>query len=147
MNKALKLFSIFILITSGLIGLAYYGFTQIDFIGHKSHETMKANRERRDKMLLEAKYRNGTDYCEISLLDSVNIQINAGNSSVGAIITKKYKISEDTILIIGGIKSVDKYMNSDKLVIQKHRILYLKDENGDFDTIRSIRLIFNKLKK
>lgn len=146
MNKLFKILLVVILTIGGLFGLAYYCFMQIDFIGHKDPATMEANRERWDRMLLEAEFRRGADYCTIILLDSVNIQINAGDSAGGIILTEKYKMHEDTVVIIEGLKHADKYINSDTLVIQENRILYLKDQNGNFDTAQTLNLKFNKLK-
>lgn len=147
MNKGLKILIIVITIIGGLFGLAYYSFMQIDFIGYKDPEVVKANIERWDKMLLKAEYRNGTDYCEINLLDSSNIEINIGDASGGTILTEDYKLSGDTIIIIGGIKHANKYINSSEMVIQNNRILYLKDSKGNFDTTQTMKVKFNKLKK
>lgn len=147
MNKLLKILIIVITIIGGLIVFTYYSFMQIDFIGQKDPEVVKANLERWDKMLFEAEYRDGTDYCKINLLDSVNIEINVGDAAGGTIMTKDYKLSGDTIIIIDGIKHADKYINSSKMIIQNERILYLKDSNGNFDTSQTMKVKFNKLKK
>lgn len=147
MNKGVKILIIVIAICGGLIGLAYYGFKQIDFIGHKDPKVVKANLERWDKMLLKAEYRNGTDYCKINLLDSINIEINVGDAAGGIILTEDYKLSGDTIIIIEGIKYAEKYINSSEMVIQNDRILYLKDSAGNFDTTQTMKVKFNKLKK
>jgi hypothetical protein len=147
MNKSLKILIIVITVIGGLIGLAYYSFMQIDFIGQKDPEVVKANLERWDKMLLEAEYRNGTDYCKINILDSISIEINVGDAAGGTILTEEYKLSGDTITIIDGIKHVDKYINSSEMVIQNDRILYLKGSDGNFDTTQTMKVKFNKLKK
>ena len=147
MNKCLKISIIVITIIGGSIGLAYYSFMQIDFIGHKAPEVVEANLERWDKMLLKGEYRNGTDCCKINLLDSINIEINVGDAIGGTIMTEEYKLSGDTIIIIEGIKHVSKYINSSEMVIQNDRILYLKDSNGDFDTTQTMKVKLNKLKK
>jgi hypothetical protein len=146
MNKGIKLLIIVVTIIGGLIGLAYYSFMQIDFIGHKDPKVVKANLERWDKMLLEAEYRDGTNYCKINLLDSVNIEINVGDAAGGTIMTKVYKLSGDTIIIMGEIKHTDKYINSSEMIIQNDKILYLKDNIGYFDTIQTMKVKFNKLK-
>lgn len=146
MNKVLKILIILIAVICGLIGLAYFSFLQIDFIGQKDPEGVKANLERWDKMLLEAEYRNGTDFCNIKLLDSLNIEINVGDAAGGTIMTEDYKLSGDTIIIIHGIKHADKYINSSKMIIQNDRILYLIDNNGNFDTTQTMKVKFNKLK-
>ena len=145
MNKTLKILIIAIVLSVGLIGLAFYSFLQLDFIGSKDPKVVKANIERWDKMLLEAEYRNGTDYCKINLLDSVNIEINVGDAVGGVILTEKYYLSDDTIIIIDGIKHADKYINSSKMIIQNDRILYLIDDKGNFDTIQTMKVKFNKL--
>ena len=109
MNKNLKILLIVITVIGGLIGLIYYSFMQIDFIGHKDPKIVKSNLERWDKMLLKAEYRNGTDHCKINILDSVNIEINVGDAAGGTIMTEAYKLSGDTITIIDGLKHADKY--------------------------------------
>jgi len=147
MNKLFKILLVVILTIGGLFGLAYYSFMQIDFIGHKDPEVVKANLERWDKMLLEAEFSDGTNYFKINLLDSVNIEIDAGDAAKSIFRTERYKISGDTIIIIGGIKHPDKYINASELVIQKDRVLYLKYPNGAFDTVQTLNLKFNKLKK
>ncbi|WP_027420344.1 hypothetical protein [Crocinitomix catalasitica] len=147
MNKRLKTLIIVITIIGGIVGFVYYSFTQIDFIGHKDPEVVKANLERWDKMLLEAEYRNGTDYCNIKILDSINIEINTGNAVGGTIITKDYKLSGDTIIIIDGIKHLENYINSTEMIINHNQVVYLKNINGEFDTIQTMKVKFNKLKK
>ena len=147
MNKRLKILIIVITIIGGIVGFVYYSFTQIDFIGHKDPEVVKANLERWDKMLLEAEYRNGTDYCNIKILDSINIEINTGNAVGGTIITKDYKLSGDTIIIIDGIKHLENYINSTEMIINHDQIGYLKNINGEFDTTQTMKVKFNKLKK
>jgi hypothetical protein len=147
MNKSSKILIIVITVIGGLIGMAYYSFMQIDFIGHKDPEVVKANLERWNNMLLKAEYRNGTDYCKINILDSVSIEISVGDAAGGTIMTEEYKLSGDTINIIDGIKHADKYINSPEMVIQNDRILYLKDSDGNFDTTQTMKVKFNKLKK
>jgi hypothetical protein len=147
MSKSYRVLIFGVLSVVALLGFAYYGFRNIDFIGHKDPEIVKANLERWDKMLLKAEFRNGTDYCEINLLDSINIEINVGDSAGGTFITENYKLASDTIIILNGIKHVDKYINSSEMLIQNDRILYLKDSVGNFDSTQTMEVKFNKLKK
>lgn len=130
----------------GILGILYYAFTQIDFIGHKDSKVVAENVKRWNNTLLSAEYRNGTDYCNVDLLDSVNIQINTGNNSTGIILDKEYKISGDTILVIGLIDDAGKYINSDKFLIRKDKLLYKIDSHGNFDSIQVMKIKFNKIK-
>lgn len=131
----------------GILGILYYIYTQIDFIGHKDPKVVAENMRRLNNTLLSAEYRNGTDYCKIDLLDSVNIQINTGNNSSGVIVDKEYKLSGDTIIIVGGIEDAAKFLNSDKLLIRKNKLLYKIDAHGDFDTIQAMTIKFNTIKR
>ena len=146
MNRTNKRIIITILVIAGLIGILYYGLLQIDFIGYKDPKIMEENRQRWDKMLLSAEYRKGADYCEIKILDSTNIEINIGDSAGGIILTEKYNLHGDTIVVLGGIKHANKYMNSDRLVIYGNKILYLLDSLGRFDTTQTLNVKFNNIK-
>ena len=147
MNKGTKILITIIITIGGLIGLTYYNLTHIDFIGQKDPEVVRSNLERWEKILLEAEYRDGPDYCKIILLDSVNIEINVGDASVWIIVTETYKLVGDTIIIVDGIKQVDKYLNSPEMIIQNDRILYLKDSTGNFDVTKTMKVKSNKLKQ
>lgn len=131
----------------GILGILYFIYTQIDFIGHKDPKVVAENVKRWNNTLLSAEYRNGTDYCDINLLDSVNIQINTGNNSFGVILDKEYKLSGDTIIIVGGIEDAEKLLNSDKLLIRKNKLLYKIKSPGNFDTIQAMTIKFNKIKR
>lgn len=147
MNRVLILLITAIAIIGGFLGLFYYSFTQIDFIGSKDPKVVKANVERWDKMLLKAEYRSGTDYFKISLLDSATIEINAGNASRGTILTKQYTLSGDTIILIDGIKNAGEFLSSSEMLIQNDRVLYFKDSDGNFDTTQALKVKFNRLWK
>jgi hypothetical protein len=145
MKKAIKVISIIAGIFFGVCGIAYYAFMQIDFIGHKDPKIIEENLKRWNNTILSAEYINGTDYCKVDLLDSFNIEINVGDKSGGTILNKEYKISNDTILIIGGIKHASRYLNSDKFLINQRKLLFKIDSFGRFDTITTMTVKFNKL--
>lgn len=147
MKSIIKTILIVSIVIGGILGILYYIYTQIDFIGHKDPKIIAENVKRWNNTILSAEYRNGTDYCNVDLLDSVNIQINTGNSSSGVILDKEYKISGDTIIIVGGIEDAAKYINSDKFLIQKNKLLYKIKSPGNFDTIQAMTIKFNKIKK
>lgn len=147
MKSIIKTLLIVSVILFGIFGILYYAYTQIDFIGHKDPKIVAENVKRWNNTLLSAEYRNGMDHCNVDLLDSVNIQINTGNSSSGIILDKEYKISGDTILIVGGMEDGAKYINTDKFVIRKNKLFYKIDSHGNFDTIRAMTIKFNNLKK
>ncbi|KFF22667.1 hypothetical protein [Chryseobacterium vrystaatense] len=130
-----------------ILGILYFIYTQIDFIGHKDPKTVAENVKRWNNTLLSAEYRNGTDYFNIDLLDSINIEINTGNNSSGVILDKEYKLSGDTIIIVGGIEEAAKYIDSDKLLIRKNKLLYKIKSPGNFDTIQTMTIKFNKIKR
>lgn len=131
----------------GILGILYYAFTQIDFIGHKDPKVVADNVKLWNNTLLSAEYRNGTDYCNVNLLDSINIQINTGNNSTGIILEKEYKVSGDTILVRGLVDDGGKYINSDKLLIRNNKLLYKIDSHGNYDSIKAMTIKFNNLKR
>jgi hypothetical protein len=136
-------------IVGGVIGIAYYtfmAFMQIDFIGQKDPKIVEENLKRWKNTLLSAEYRNGTDYCELDLLDSVNIEINVGDKSGGVILNEEYKILNDTIVVIGGITNANKYLTSDKFLIKEKKLLFKIDSHGIFDTLTAMNIKFNKFK-
>ena len=136
-------------IVCGVIGIAYYtfmAFMQIDFIGQKDPKIVEENLKRWKNTLLSAEYRNGTDYCELDLLDSVNIEINVGDKSGGVILNEEYKILNDTIVVIGGITNANKYLTSDKFLIKEKKLLFKIDSHGIFDTLTAMNIKFNKFK-
>ncbi len=108
---------------------------------------MDANLKRWNTTLLSTKFKNGTDYCKVDLLDWINIKINVGDKKGGAIKNEKYKISYDTILVIGGVKYANKYLSSDKFLIQKNKLLFKVYTNGLLDTTIAMTIHLNKLKK
>ena len=149
----MKEFFRFILLTTGIvggvIGIAYYtfmAFMQIDFIGQKDPKIVEENLKRWKNTLLSAEYRNGTDYCELDLLDSVNIEINVGDKTGGVILNEEYKILNDTIVVIGGITNANKYLTSDKFLIKEKKLLFKIDSHGIFDTLTAMNIKFNKFK-
>ena len=146
MNRILKNTLIFGIVVCGIVGLAYYSFTQIDFIGHKDPKSVEENLKRWNNTILSAEYRNGTDYCEVNLLDSLNIEINVGDKSGGSILNEEYRIVEDTIIVIGGIKHANKYLNSNKFLIKSGKLLFKVDNSGSFDTSTAMTLKFDKTK-
>jgi hypothetical protein len=136
-------------IVGGVIGIAYYtfmAFMQIDFIGQKDPKIVEENLKRWKNTLLSAEYRNGTDYCELDLLDSVNIEINVGDKTGGVILNEEYKILNDTIVVIGGITNANKYLTSDKFLIKEKKLLFKIDSHGIFDTLTAMNIKFNKFK-
>jgi hypothetical protein len=52
---------------------------QIDFIVQKGPKIVEENLKRWNNTLLSAEYRNGTDFCKVEILDSINIEINVGD--------------------------------------------------------------------
>ena len=134
-----------ILIITGLAALAFWCFLQIDFIGTKDPNVVRIRHSWWDHRLLSAEYRKGINYCEVDILDSANIRIAAGGDKGETIEWLNYTRSGDTIIITEDLKFVDKYLNSSRMLIRGERILYLKNEDGDFDTTRSLRVRFNDL--
>ncbi len=117
-----------------LLGIAYYLFLQIDLVGYRDPQAVAESQRRMNNILLSAEFRKGTDYCNIELLDSSSIQINAGDSAGSSIITKPYTINGDTIIVLEGIEHVEKYMNTHKLIIRNDKILYLLNSLRNYDT-------------
>jgi hypothetical protein len=62
------------------------------------------------------------------------------------ILNQEYKISNDTIVVIGGTKHASKYLNSDKFLIQKNNLLFNIDSRGNFDSVTKMTIKFNKIK-
>jgi hypothetical protein len=146
MKRAFKTVLILATIICVMAGIGYYCFTQIDFIGRKDPKTVEANVKRWNNTLLSAEYRNGTDYCEVDLLDSTNIVINVGNDAGGLILNEEYKMSKDTIVIVGGMEHAQDYLSSNKFLIQNNKLLFKKNSAGAFDTTTVMTIKFNKLK-
>lgn len=140
MNRVLKIILLIGIIILGIIGISYYCILKIDFIGQKDPKIVEANLKRFNKTLLSAEYREGTNYCRVELLDSINIEINVGDKSGSTIINEEYRISNDTIIVIGGIKHF-----SNKFLIQKNKLLYKIDKNGSLDLNTAMTIKFNKL--
>lgn len=152
MNKVLKISLTIIFIISiicGIILIPPYLISQIDFIGHKDPKVVADNLKRWDDMILSAEFRNGTNHCEVNLLDSINIEINVGNSVDGVFLQEKYKLSKDTIIVIArdGFtnKFTKKYLVRDYFLIKKDKLLFKRDSNGFFDTTTSMNINFNKI--
>ena len=78
MNPIIKKILISGVLIIGILGIAYYAFMQIDFIGQKDPKIVEENLKRWNNTLLSAEYRNGTDFCKVEILDSINIEINVG---------------------------------------------------------------------
>ena len=149
----MKTFSTILIILIVALGfvIILYSYIKIDFIGHKDPQVVAENLKRWDNMLLSAEYRRATDYYEVRLLDSVNIELNIGDNAGGVILTEKYKIVGDTILLImNGYKmkdkAVNKYLENDKLIIKNDKLLFKVDNKGLFDTTTVMKIIFNKIK-
>ena len=140
MNRILKIILLIGIIILGIIGISYYCILKIDFIGQKDPKIVEANLKRFNKTLLSAEYREGTNYCRVELLDSINIEINVGDKSGSTIINEEYRIYNDTIIVIGGIKHF-----SNKFLIQKNKLLYKIDKNGSLDSNTEMTIKFNKL--
>ncbi|MCC6700761.1 MAG: hypothetical protein IT221_04510 [Fluviicola sp.] len=131
----------------GIFGIAYFAFLQIDFIGQKDPKIVKENLKRWNNTLLSAEYRNGSDFCKVDLLDSVTIEINVGDKTGSTILTEKYKLNHDTIIVIGGVKHASKYLNSNKFLIQENKLLFKLAPNGLFDTKTTMAIKFNEIKR
>lgn len=131
---------------SGTLGATYYAFKSIDFIGQKDPKIMEEKISQGHNILLFAEYRNGTDYCTIDLLDSVNIKINVGNKSGGVVLNEAYQISNDTIVLTGGIKHAGEYLNSDKFLIRSRALLFKIDSHGNFDTTATLTIKYPEYK-
>ena len=145
MNKSNIFLGLFILIVV-VLGYLYYTLTHIDFMGEREPDAVEASFKRLNGILFSAEYRKGTDYCEVSLLDSINIEINVGDSYGGSILNKEYKIIKDTIEIIGGVTEIKKFKFSSKLFVQKDNVFYRLVENDIYDTTVSMKVKTNKLK-
>ena len=146
MNPIIKKNLISGVLIIGILGIAYYAFMQIDFIGQKDPKIVEENLKRWNNTLLSAEYRNGTDFCKVEILDSINIEINVGNKYGQIILNQEYKMSNDTIVVIGGTKHASKYLNSDKFLIQKNNLLFNIDSRGNFDSVTKMTIKFNKIK-
>ncbi len=146
MNRVYKIILIVGILFCGILGIAYYTFMQIDYIGHKDPKIVEENLKRWDNTLLSAEYRTGTDYCKVELLDSVNIIINVGDKYGGTILNEEYKILNDTIVVIGKIDHARKYLNSNKFLIQGNKLLFKLNPYGLYDTITAMTIKFNKIK-
>lgn len=135
MSGKSKIILVVVISIIGALGLAYYGIMQIDFVGYKDPKVVAENMKRWEKMILSAEYRNGTDYCKVNLLDSVNIEVSVGDKFGGTFLYEKYKIEGDTIVVIGGIKHASKYLNSDKFLIKDSKLLFKLGNKGAYDTM------------
>jgi hypothetical protein len=146
MKSIIKIILIVGVLICGILGIAYYAFLQIDFIGQKDPNIVEENLKRWNNTLLSAEYRNGTDYCQVDLLDSVNVEINIGGKSGGVILNEEYKIFNDTIVVTGGVEHARKYLNSNKFIIKDNKLLFKLDPYGSYDTITTMTIKFNKIK-
>ena len=145
MNKSNIFLGLFILIVV-VLGYLYYTLNHIDFMGEREPDAVEASFKRLNGILFSAEYRKGTDYCEVSLLDSINIEINVGDSYGGSILNKEYKIIKDTIEIMGGVTEIKKFKFSSKLFVQKDNVFYRLVENDIYDTTVSMKVKTNKIK-
>ncbi|HWZ23043.1 MAG TPA: hypothetical protein VNW06_10340 [Cytophagaceae bacterium] len=139
--------------TAGFIVMLYYNLSKGDFVEKKKPPVVIEASKHRDNMLLSAEYKNGTDFCKIDLLDSVNIEIGVSDSSGHVALLQTYRMAGDTIFVLGKISNVGKYITSgdyivsNKLLIKGTKMLGLVKEGGGLDSIRTLDIKFNKLKK
>jgi hypothetical protein len=146
MNRFLKVLLGLIIFIIVLLGFAYYSLTHIDFIGKKDPEAASETVKRWNSILLTAEYRNGTDYCELNLLDSANLEINIGDSYGGSIVNKQYLIIKDTIKVIGGLSEIEKYNIVDNLLIRGNKLLFRLSPNQNYDTTVTMVIKSQKIK-
>lgn len=146
MNQSIKIILIACVLICGISAIAWLAFLQIDFIGQKDPRVVEENLKRWNNTLLSAEYRNGTDYCKVELLDSVNILISVGDKSGGTIVNETYKISKDSIILIDVIKPKNRYLNPKKFLIHLNKLLFKIDARGMFDTTTAMDIKFNKIK-
>lgn len=144
MIKIIMIVGVFICV---IMAIAYYAFIQIDFFGQKDPKIIEENLNRWHNTLLSAEYRNGTDYCKVDLLDSVNIEINVGDKTGGTILTEEYKLLNDTIVVIEKIDFAKKYLNCYKFLIQNNKLLFKLNPYGSYDTITTMTIKFNRIKR
>lgn len=147
MRKGIKIILTICITVFGFIGLLYYSFINADFVGVKDPKVVEENLKRWENTILKAEYKGDSNFCEVELLDSSNIQINVGDKKGYSILELKYKFSKDTIIVDEGIKHANQYLNSKKFIIKNDKILFLTDSIGNFDTIKTLKIKFNKMEK
>jgi len=140
------MFMIILLVIVVLLGVLFYSFLQFDFVGHKDPKIIEENLKRWNNMLLSAEYRNGTDYCTIELLDSVNIDISVGDKTGGVYLNERYQLSGDTIFVQEEIAPEREYLKFNKFLIDGDRVYFLLDSNGNFDTTKSMDVSVSRLR-
>lgn len=145
MNPIIKMILTVGVLICGTLGVAYYAFMQIDFIGQKDPKIVEENLKRWDNTLLSAEFSNGTDYCKVDLLDSVNIEINVGDNSSFIILNEEYYMLNDTIVVTGGIEHAKQYLNTNKFLIKDDKLLFKLDPYGSYDTTTTMTIKFNTI--
>lgn len=143
MNKVLTTLTLIIV---GFLFLIIYSFLHSYSVGHNDPVAAEASKQYFDSILLSAEYRNGTDYFTIDLLDSNSIKIGAGDRFGGVIIEPQYRIAGDTITVLEDNRPINKYINSDKFLIEENKVYYILDNHKQFDTTQYMIVKFNKLK-
>jgi hypothetical protein len=145
MNRTSKIGLIVIVPTSLFILIAFcvHELSVVDLIGHKDLETIEKNNESNKKILLTAEYRDGTNSCEITLMDSVNIEINDGNSIGNSIFHTEYELDKDTIKILDGLQQSNKIVR--KLLIRDNKLLFRSDKNNQYDSLTFMNIMINKI--
>lgn len=152
MKRLYSVLTIVSLITAGFVIMLYYKLSQGDFVSQKKPKVIEETKQR-DRILLSAAYKKDADYCKVDLVDSVNIAISVADSIGEVVLMKTYRITGDTIIILGGISSISKYINpekfliSEKFLIKGKKIFYLLNRKGEYDSTRTMDIAFNKIKK
>ncbi len=139
-----------VLIALIIFGIFYFLFINIDFVGKKDPRTVEENVIRENSKLLSAEFREDGDYCEITLLDKNKIQINAGekNGKTDLILFEEYHLSGDTIIIDyenNHDTEIAKYMNTNKLLIDKNEIYFQLDSNNVYNKSKTMKVRFNTI--
>jgi hypothetical protein len=153
MKRLYRVLAFVSIAVAGFIVMLYYNLSKGDFVEKEKPPVVIEASKHRDNMLLSAEYKNGTDFCKIDLLDSINIEIGVSDSSGQVALLQTYRMAGDTIIVLGKISNVGKYITSgdyivsDKLLIKGPKMLGLVDRFGYLDSIRVLDIKFNKLKK
>jgi hypothetical protein len=145
MKKILKLLFVVTALVCGTLALGYYSFLGIQFIEHNPQITLE-NEKHADSKIFSAEYKEGRDYFKVYLTDSVNIQIYIGDQKGDTVINERYRLVNDTIVVVGGIKIANKYFNSDKFIIKDKKVLYRLDNSRFFDTTYFMTVKVNRIK-
>ncbi len=135
-----------------LFGGAYLVFVNIDFVGKKDPKTVEANVKREKSKLLSAEFRDGTDYCEINLMNKQTIEISTGNNATGIVIFERYHVSGDTIIIEKdpnkfADEDLREYINTYKFLIAGNQIFFELNADKQYNKSKAMVIKFNKLEK